>query len=473
MFVILSLEEPAACHADCCTGAASPEPSAGATPAAGRGPRLLRRPSAKKPDSAATAAGSKGNRRAALSQEGEAESDEDSQGTGLTAPALRRRKELAASTAKARMRQSAPGSLSGAAYEQRLLGASALCCAWSPAVVLPPGTPDAGAASAGSDDDAAAGAPAAGARTEQQQAAQQRQGSAQQQGACCCFLAVGAKGGRIWLWRYRLPQRYSVDQPQGNVGERFQLVACLPGPAAAWVTSLAWQLLPAGDNGCCGSLVLAAGYSDGSVVLQGADARQLAGLAPLAAQPAGEPAAPPMLRWAQACPADHRGVACLALQLCPISHPGGSSSAGQRLLVAAGRTAGSLAVWRSGELSGSDVSSAERAKQLCSGAAGRVACSVQGTQVVTGLVWLPHQQRQEGQPLLLACTQDGAVACHRLAGGDDGGLALLRAAGSPQPCLRRRRKDQGHCALGLALSPGGLFAAVARLSLPLLAEMVK
>lgn len=375
------------------------------------------------------------------------------------------------------MQQGAAGSLSGAAYERRLMGASALSCAWSPAVVLPSGA-ETGAASAGDGDAAAAGTSAAGSGPGQQQE------EAQQPGARCCFLAVGAKAGRIWLWRYRLPQRYSVDQPQGSIGERFQLVACLPGPAAAWVTSLAWQLLPGSGDSCSGSLVLAAGYSDGSVILHGADARQVAGLPPLEAQPqesqpAAAPPAPPMQRWAEACPPDQRGVTSLTLQLCPSRSGPGGCAASQRLLVAAGKAAGSLAAWCSGLLTGSSAGgSAEHAKQLCSGAAGHVACSVQGTQVVTGLAWLPHQQQQEGQPLLLASTQDGTVACYRLAGAggsssSSSSLELLRTAGSPQPCLRRKKKEQGHCALGLAVSPGGLFAAVARFSLSPLAEIVK
>ncbi|KAL4425570.1 hypothetical protein ABPG75_009586 [Micractinium tetrahymenae] len=479
-------------------GEATPGPSAAATPAVGRGPRLLKRPSAKRPDSAATGTASKSKRRAAQSQEGGDESDLESAGTGLTASAVRKRKELAASTAKARSRQGAAGTLSSAAYERRLLGVSALSCAWSPAIMLPSrAAAEAAAASSGSRADAAAGTPAAAAAgaEQQQQQQQQQQQEGQQQDGRCCFLAVGAKAGRIWLWRYRLPQHYSVDQPQGSVGEAFQLVACLPGPTQAWATSLAWQLLPGAGDSCCGSLVLAAGYSDGSVILHGADARQLAGLPLLATQHRqqnDEPAAAaeavaavPMQRWAEACPPDQREVTTLALQLCPdgSARHASSSQGRHRLLVAAGKAAGSLAAWCSGRLSGSS-GSAEHAKQLGSGAAGLVACSVQGTRVVTGLAWLPHQQRQEGQPLLLASTQEGAVVCYRLAGAgggpsdsssssSGGGLALVWAAGSPQPCLRRKKKEQGHCALGLAVSPGGLFVAVARLSLSPLAEMVK
>lgn len=464
-------ESPWCYCAACCAGAATPGPSAGATPAVGRGPRLLGRPSAKRPGSAASGTASRGRRQASALQGGEDDSDTESLGTGLTAPALRRRKELAASTAKARMRQGAAGSLSSATYERRLLGASALSCAWSPAVVLPSGAAgEAGSPSSGGGATAAAGTPAAGPGPGQQQA--------EADGGHCCFLAVGAKAGRIWLWRYRLPQRYSVDQPQGSVGERFQLVACLPGPAAAWVTCLDWQLLPGGGDGCGGSLVLAAGYSDGSVILHGADARQLAGLAPLAAQLQEEqPAATAqMQRWAAACPADQREVTSLSLHLCPSSSDPSGSSDGHHLLVAAGKAAGSLAVWRSGLISsGTSGSSAEHSKQLGSRADGLVARSVQGTQALTGLAWLPDQQWQQGKPLLLASTQDGAVASYCLAGagGGDSGLALLRAAGSPQPCLRRKKKEQGHCALGLAVSPGGLFVAVARLSLSPLAEMVR
>jgi hypothetical protein len=107
---------------------------------------------------------------------------------------------------------------------------------------------------------------------------------------------------------------------------------------------------------------------------------------------------------------------------------------------------------------------------------------------VTGLAWLPHQQWQAGRPLLLAATQDGEVACWNLSAaaaaaergsgsragsGGCGGLTLQRATGGPQPWVRRKKKEQGHCALGLAVSRSGLFVAVARLSLSPLAEIVK
>jgi hypothetical protein len=145
-------------------------------------------------------------------------------------------------------------------------------------------------------------------------------------------------------------------------------------------------------------------------------------------------------------------------------------------MVAAGKAAGSLAVWRSGELSnGSRRGSAEQAKALRgSGSATVVAAGLVGTRPLTGLAWLPPQQQQEQQPLLVACSQEGTVACWRLAAASSGSRLELRpASGGPQACGRRKKSQQGHCALGLAVSPGGLFLAVVRFSLSPAAEILR
>ena len=379
----------------------------------------------------------------------------------LPSPSKRKKKELAAATAAARMRRDSAGGaeLSSSAYQHRLLGSCCISCAWSPAVELPPGQPAADAAAAAAVA-AAVGDASGGAAAAAPAPAAQR----------CCFLAVGAKAGRVWLWRYRLPARYRLDQPQDEVSERFELVGSLAGSPGAWVNSLAWQLVP-GSAG--GSLVLAAGCSDGSVLLYGADAQQLASAALQQAeqmeqqQPEEQQAEPPMQRWCVACQPDGRGVTTVSVQLRP------SSSSSSSLLVAAGKHAGTLAVWRSGRL-GSSGSSADLAKALGSGAAHLAAARIQGTRPVTGLCWLPPCQQQAGRPLLLACSQDGAVACWRLADARGStGLALLPADGAPQPCGRRKKREAGHCALGLAVSPGGLFVAVARLALSPSAEVLK
>ncbi len=385
-----------------------------------------------------------------------------------SSPAKRKRKDLAAATAAARMRRDSSGGakLSSAQYQHHLLGSSCTCCAWSPAVDLPPGA----AAGAAEAAEAAAGgsAAAAVAATAGAPAAQR-----------CCFLAVGAKAGRIWLWRYRLPAQYRLDQPQGDVTDSFQLVGCLAGSPGAWVNSLAWQLVPSsGSGGSSSSLVLVAGCSDGSVLLYGADAQQLAAVQQQALQTPvqqQQQREPPMQRWCVPCQPDCRGVTTLSVQLQPSSGGGNSSSSssGDRLLVAAGKAAGSLAVWRSGPL-GDCGSSAELAKAVGRGAVCLSAASIQGTRPVTGLSWLPPCQQQRGQPLLLACTQDGSVACWRLAEASGAaGLALLPADGAPQPCGKRKKRSVGHCAHGLAVSPGGLFVAVVRLALSPAAEIVK
>lgn len=384
--------------------------------------------------------------------------------------AKRKRKDLAAATAAARMRRDSTGGaeLSSAEYQHRLLGSCCISCAWSPAVDLPTGATQPAAAAAEAAGGEAAPAPAA-----------QR----------CCFLALGAKAGRIWLWRYRLPAQYRLDQPQGDVSDSFELVGCLSGSPGAWVNSLAWQPVPSsGGSGSSSSLVLVAGCSDGSVLLYGADAQQLVATTACQQAPSTpvqgqqQPEQPeqqqamqrqqqqPMQRWCVACQPDCRVVTTLSVQLQPSSSSGGSAS---HLLVAAGKAAGSLAVWRSGPLS-SCSSSAELAKAFSSGAASLAAVSIQGTRPVTGLSWLPPCQRQQGAPLLLASTQDGTVACWRLAeASGSAGLALLPADGAPQPCSKRKKRSVGHCAFGLAVSPGGLFAAVVRLALSPAAEIVK
>lgn len=427
---------------------------------AARGPRVQHRGSAKMKKTLSR----KSISFAALTEHTEAAGEGDTEPSGglaATASAQKRKKkELAAATAAARIRRVSSGPpLSSAAYQHRLLGLSCLSCAWSPAVPTPP-----------RQQQAAAGA--AGSGVTDAEAAER-----------CCFLAVGAKAGRVWLWRYRLPRCYQLDEPQGDASERFELLGCLNGSPGAWVTSLDWQLLPGGSEGC-GSLVLVAGYSDGSVLLHGADAHQLSGLPPSQEPPhtpppgqqqqqqaAVAPRPPAMQRWCVACQPDCRGVTTLSVQLCP-----SSSGSGSHLLVAAGKAVGTLAVWRSGELgSSSSRSDAEVAKALSSGAASLAAVGIQGTRAVTGLAWLPHRQQQACESLLLACTNDGTVACWRLDGSiaAAGGLALVPADGAPQPCRRRKRREQGHCALGLAVSPSGLFAAVVRLSLSPTAEIMK
>lgn len=364
--------------------------------------------------------------------------------------------------------------LSSAEYQHRLLGSCCISCAWSPAVDMPTGAAQPTAAAA----EAAGGEATTGGAAAPAPAAQR-----------CCFLALGAKAGRIWLWRYRLPAQYRLDQPQGDVSDSFELVGCLAGSPGAWVNSLAWQLLPSssisGGSDSSSSLVLVAGCSDGSVLLYGADAQQLATTAcqqapstpvqgqqqqPMQQQTMQQQRQQPMQRWCVACQPDCRVVTTLSVQLQPSSSSGDSAS---HLLVAVGIAAGSLVVWRSGPLS-SGSGSAELAKALGSGATSIAAVSIQGTRPVTGLSWLPPCQRQQGAPLLLASTQDGMVACWRLAeASGSAGLALLPADGAPQPCSKRKKRSAGHCAFGLAVSPGGLFAAVVRLALSPAAEIVK
>lgn len=51
----------------------------------------------------------------------------------------------------------------------------------------------------------------------------------------CIFLAVGTSGGVLWLWRMKLPGRYTLhtDEPL----ETFELVSGLPGLQPPWRVS--------------------------------------------------------------------------------------------------------------------------------------------------------------------------------------------------------------------------------------------
>ena len=43
------------------------------------------------------------------------------------------------------------------------------------------------------------------------------------------MLAVGAKSGRVWLWRYQLPGSYAVRGAPHSVADSFALVSSIPG----------------------------------------------------------------------------------------------------------------------------------------------------------------------------------------------------------------------------------------------------
>lgn len=362
--------------------------------------------------------------------------------------------ELARATVALRMRSSAASSLSHAAYQARLLAASALCCAWSPA--LPPCAGPSGARS-------------------------------------CALLAVGAKCGCVWLWRYLLPTSYSPypaaaeeqgsgQQEEGGRGAaattgggRFELLGSVQaGPASCWVTALQWAQLPsAAPDGSPGALALVVGGSDGAVRILGGSAAALAA-APLAAaalqqqqqqqQVAGAstcspPPGLPLEAWGEALPADLRGVAALSACL-----------QDAQLFVAAGKSVGTLAVWASGKLP--PALPADVRGALAGGARAVVARGLHSTHALTGVAWLPLLAHgaagaAASGPLLVSCSRDGALKTWSVARAEGAAGALaLRPARALRPCSRRKKGEPGYGAWGVAASPSGLLVAVARHALP-------
>ena len=261
--------------------------------------------------------------------------------------------------------------------------------------------------------------------------------------------------GLVWVWRYRLPERYGLEPPAQPLAPRFELVGSVRG-SLAWVGALAWAKLPGSSPGEQ-SLVLAAGSSDGAVALWGAAVADLAQAPALG--PGGEAAAPaPLRRWHVPCPPDLRTVTCLAAWV---------ADDGASLLLAAGKTAGVVALWRGAALGGS---SAEAAAAAAKAGAATVLPGLMGSTSLSGLAWLPGA----GAPLLAGCSRDGALGCWRVApaaaASGAGSQLTLVAVPGPKPCSKPKAGKGGHGAFGLAPSPNGLFVAVVRHSLHPAAE---
>jgi hypothetical protein len=313
-----------------------------------------------------------------------------------------------------------------------------------------------------------------------------------------CMLAVGTKEGRVWLWRCALPRAFSLPgaAPGGGYDPasraRFELVGSLPG-GPAWAAALAWA---AGEG--TEVLTLAVGASDGSVALWGAAASTLAALPPLpassddsssdddgdgggraqqavaAAAQQGRRAAA-MARWAAPLPADGRAVTSLETILVRPSTPEGLC----RLMLAAGKSVGGVAVWASADF---DPGAAPPGAALAAAAAGGAACYAPsapfGTNTVTGVAFLLGGQE------LVACSREGTLLAWILqqqGGGGGGAPPLVQITPAPPPLpagsgsavARRSKKEAGNGAFGVATSPGGLYLAVARLALPPATDYVK
>ncbi|GMH29659.1 hypothetical protein Nepgr_031502 [Nepenthes gracilis] len=90
---------------------------------------------------------------------------------------------------------------------------------------------------------------------------------------CFCLLAVGAKSGKVSVWRIHKPEHYSVEHASGPT--KMMLVGVFQ-VHNAWVTALGWEILA--SDGSNPQLLLATGSSDGSVKIwlgYGADLQRL------------------------------------------------------------------------------------------------------------------------------------------------------------------------------------------------------
>ncbi|KAK9830966.1 hypothetical protein WJX81_003318 [Elliptochloris bilobata] len=197
------------------------------------------------------------------------------------------------------------------------------------------------------------------------------------------LLAAGVKSGRVWLWRAELPAEHSTGAAPTAAADRIALIGSVKAQSA-WATALAWVHLPsAGAPGvhpeeglaavaaaavtgeardCSGdTLTLAVGGSDGSVRLLGGVVADLAARAPrqwreegkvLVNNDAGRHAggAPLLALLFQTLPPDGRSITCLDARLVTVT------SGAQRLVLAAGKSAGVLAAWASAEMRGSSAS---------------------------------------------------------------------------------------------------------------------
>lgn len=351
--------------------------------------------------------------------------------------------------------------LSAAAYDRRLLSLSSLVCAWSPAVRVGSSAP------------------------------------------FYSVLAVGTKEGRVWLWRCTHLQSCSLPGPpnveQESFRRRMDLIGCLPTPhqpkssGLAWAQALAWVEVPLKtQNEAPSMLLLAIGYSDGSVVLWGTDAqcvvhatlaraaseaeRVRQGFTPGAPDP---PVTLTQLGFTTVVPADHLTITSLDAAVRRGTVAMGLSATSIQVTVAVGKSMGVVQTWLSGVIDvEAGISTSTRA----------VSDLFQSGQVVTPLVAPspanagtsdgPHTVTgvslgMDGD-VLTACFRDGQVSTwtlptlHAVLA-----AATLRPCPPPTPSCKRRSKDIGFGAFGVATSPGGLFVAVARWALPPGIEFIK
>ncbi|XP_027100819.2 uncharacterized protein [Coffea arabica] len=230
----------------------------------------------------------------------------------------------------------------------------------------------------------------------------------------CSVLAVGAKSGRISLWRICQPQRYS------STNSRELTTASLIGLFQAhdsWITALSWLHISDASNP---QLLLATGSSNGCVKVWQAYVNQLL--------KSSEVSDVLVSLLKEISTIDSSPASVISFTV-PIESTG-------KLFLAIGRGSGSLEVWI-GELKSSNFDKA--------------CCPDAHEHIVTGLAWA------FGTNCLYSCSQDDTVRCWILH--DD----VL--SGVPLPSNTTGVRSQfdvpnvyDSC-FGLALSPGNLAMA--------------
>jgi len=298
-------------------------------------------------------------------------------------------------------------------YEKRLLSLMTTSAAWSPLVPASAVEKCAGGAGGG---------------------VERKEGK-----KLCSFVALGTKGGRIWIFRCM-----DGDHDDGTTttttsssGEEkasspiFELVGSVQ-MQVTWVNSLAWSLMKSSDDNDnnssssssrsdsdSGTLVLVCGAADGSVVTWKAATSHLASLPDLflpQSHGSGQKGVV-MERWQQMIAPDMCAVTHVAVAP-PCLINGNLGKKGDLLLVAVGKANGTIAVCtshlnsrnkkavngRGGEPSSSSMPPA---------ATGEVDVILkrlpgQSPSAITGLAWLPGQDN-----VLTVCNKEGALGCFK------------------------------------------------------------
>lgn len=239
----------------------------------------------------------------------------------------------------------------------------------------------------------------------------------------CSFVALGTKGGRIWIFR-------CMNSSHGDGTSASEEAASLPvfelvgsvQMQVTWVNSLAWSLLKSSNDNDSdnGTLVLVCGAADGSVVTWKAPTSHLTSLPDLLTQEdhgSGGQKGIVMERWQQMIAPDMCAVTQVVVAP-PCLVNGNLGTKGELLLVAVGKANGVVALCTSRLNS--------RKEQEVNGRGGPASSSLppatteggvdvilkrlpgQSPSAITGLAWLPGQDN-----VLTVCNREGTLGCFK------------------------------------------------------------